>query len=919
MRYWLLALAACAGPHPTEAVDEPAAPDAAQRVVAAERRWLGGDIDGAISELAKARGDLRARALLARAYDIAGRAVEAQEATAWTLARARSGPMIPRDVSRIDDVAISPDGAYVGVVERRDPLPATVTVWDTLAGWVAFSTQGDEVAFGETRAGEMLAVVSGQGTGLRGMVASTGEVRWSGEADDPPALAIDRRGMITTIEGATPTLVRRALSSGEKLRELPIDSRILSVSADGSTVLTGSAMTAGTVSSFGAAAPDRVALVTPTDVSELRDRSLAPDGHTIALSTRQGTLELLGRDGRVRISIPHAGAQARWLDDGTVVTTDGTRIKRWTQKGEPVSTVDLPDNLRAVGHGLSIGAGGHVVVRRGGELVVLQLETTPPRVLARLGRSSRATAMAWSPDGARLGIANAEGELATWTAAAGVAPLAASRSPVRQLGFDADGKLVVNPDPAPSRARQTAGDALDEPLPGWRLAPGWTRMFLRGEDGDVQRFVEAPEPLDKAIRVRGVLVVAGVSGTLYVWDADTGEGLGTFAPGAPVSALALDLEHRTLAVARDTGGIELWDMGSRTQLLSLVVADSRSAVVSPSGAIDGDPRLLGWPAGEVVVPGDASRVLRRGLASSVLGDLRPRLATAIVPTPARVVTSRGCVPTDLERTLVRPAWVELAARTLSYCLAGPNGDDVLYCFAADLVTRAVVPIAAPIAALSPAATTAADPTPSPTVDRDPVSGGSRVCARPEACRILPVKSDHDQQLVISDDGALLAAADGKRIEIWDVAAGQRLAGFEVPSWRGEEMGDRRALFLGHAVLALYNPCAGPCGRATMYSPHGKELGPFPLEASEAGFMRFHDDLWIATAELGGLALIDTRTGRVLAEAKGRDVRFAHSSDTVAAVLGSEHTGRVLVYDRAGRLALELDPPRCPPASAAGHR
>ena len=84
--------------------------------------------------------------------------------------------------------------------------------------------------------------------------------------------------------------------------------------------------------------------------------------------------------------------------------------------------------------------------------------------------------------------------------------------------------------------------------------------------------------------------------------------------------------------------------------------------------------------------------------------------------------------------------------------------------------------------------------------------------------------------------------------------------------------------------------------------------------------RFHGDLWIAThGELGGFSLIDTRTGRVLAEAHEQDVVVARSSDRVAAVLGPEQTGRVLVYDRAGRLAVKLDAPRCPPAAAAGHR
>jgi hypothetical protein len=216
--------------------------------------------------------------------------------------------------------------------------------------------------------------------------------------------------------------------------------------------------------------------------------------------------------------------------------------------------------------------------------------------------------------------------------------------------------------------------------------------------------------------------------------------------------------------------------------------------------------------------------------------------------------------------------------------------------------------------------TARELTTRPTAKRDPASGGIKVCERPDACRILLVKFGDDHELAISDDGALVAVGDGKQIEIWDVAADKRLARFEVPRWRGKHSGDKRPLFLGHVVLALYNECAGPCGRATMYDSHGKELGPFPLEASEATTMRFHDDLWIAThGELGGFGLIDTRTGSVVAEANARDVMVAVSSNRVAAMLGPEQTGRVLVYDCAGRLAVKLDTPRCPPGVAAGHR
>jgi hypothetical protein len=83
-----------------------------------------------------------------------------------------------------------------------------------------------------------------------------------------------------------------------------------------------------------------VVLATTMSVSDIRDRDVAPDGQTIAASSKQGRLELVGRDGRMRASIPRAGTQGRWLDDGTVIAIAGRRVTRWTARGEPLSAYD---------------------------------------------------------------------------------------------------------------------------------------------------------------------------------------------------------------------------------------------------------------------------------------------------------------------------------------------------------------------------------------------------------------------------------------------------------------------------------------------------------------------------------------------------------------------------------------------------
>jgi hypothetical protein len=95
----------------------------------------------------------------------------------------------------------------------------------------------------------------------------------------------------------------------------------------------------------------------------------------------------------------------------------------------------------------------------------------------------------------------------------------------------------------------------------------------------------------------------------------------------------------------------------------------------------------------------------------------------------------------------------------------------------------------------------------------------------------------------------------------------------------------------------------------MYSARGQDLGPFPLEASEAGGFRFHDDVWVATHE-SGFAIVDVSTGSVLQHERTEEPDLVASADHVVAVLGGDQVGKLRVYDRAGRLAAVLDTPRC---------
>jgi hypothetical protein len=283
---------------------------------------------------------------------------------------------------------------------------------------------------------------------------------------------------------------------------------------------------------------------------------------------------------------------------------------------------------------------------------------------------------------------------------------------------------------------------------------------------------------------------------------------------------------------------------------------------------------------------------------------------ARTPPPA----PRGCLPID--REFMQSVWSSLSGDRLAYCLRAANAaaSAAPSCFEADLTAHTVVPAPVPPAVVAPRAAHADDVVSYPTAVRDEASGSVEVCTGPGACRKVPARAGRDPRLAISDDGTLLAIGNGRNmVETWDVPAGKRIARFHARfGERGRDQGDsgmRMLSFFGHDVLAVFNPCAGPCGTATMYSARGQDLGPFPVEASEAGALRFHDDLWIATHERG-FAIVDASTGTVLQHERADLADVVASEDHAVAVLGGDQVGKVLVYDRTGQLAAELETPRC---------
>ena len=881
---WILAVCVACGAEPRAGkrpevaaeVDVPPAADAAARVASAEARWLAGDLEAAIAELERAGGDPRARALLARAYSIAGRPADAKRIATRAIGGGHPEPRVATDVSKIERVELSRDGAYVATIERaeRYSVLPTITIWSSLTGRALYTAAGDHVAFGRAATGEMLVViVAGNDGQVRALDAATGEERWAHELDRTWDVAVDTHHIVTTLTAPDSHLVQWDLATGARLRALPNDSNgaVMSMSADGTTVLA-----AETLLDLAHDADARKLAVLPsaTMASGIVDLRVSPDGQLVAVSNQDRSVLLYDRTGTVVTRIPNAGAQVEFLDDNTIVATDGKRITRWDHAGTKLADFGLPADLAPIDRDrLVIGGGGHVVMRRGAELVMLQVATNRPAVIARFGFRTRADTLAWSADGSELVIAGTRDGDALW---------------------QVTGRLTTSPKPvALVAAPQPHALELDG-----------NRVFARDRDGHVVHFFEAREPITAAATDGRIVVAADATGTLDVWNADTAEGLGTIPGTAPVTALALRDDGRTLAVARKTGGIELWDLPSRSHVLTIVAAPDTWLVFTPSGHVDGQPRGFDWLLGDAVFPGDSFGVAEHGLAATVLAHPPP--AIAVTPTPATELEARPCLPKDL---VARPIAARLAGNVFAFCFAEDRSDP--YCFALDIATRAVAPAVPPLDVLAPPHD---DDDHSHGAKIDQTDDGLEVCVTPDSCRTLATTNSEDaDRVAVSEDGVVAAVAfPGNRMETWNVLTGKRIARFKIHYGTRDngEQGGRSISFWGHNILAVFTPCAGPCGDGTVFSPRGKDLGAVPFEPSGMGATRFHDNLWVLASFESGFAIADATTNDLVAEHDASAFQIATDSDHVAAVFERKHVGRAVVYGRLGKLVAEAKAPRC---------
>ena len=268
-------------------------------------------------------------------------------------------------------------------------------------------------------------------------------------------------------------------------------------------------------------------------VDVTRGVAVSPDGRTLAVTHRNGTVELLDtatlRRQRAFRAIPGFASSAAFSPDGRLlaVTGAGGRVTLWNPR---------------------TGA-------RAGELRGLRADSQ---------------ALAFSPDGSLLAAAEALFEpprMRIWDVRRGRRTSFAAASPASALAFSHDGKLLA-------AAAGREGIEIWDP-----------------HDSKLAKFVDTPEPTRAvAFSPDGSLLVAGFNdGTVQFFSTDGWRRVGRpfDAHAGVVVSTVFSPDGRMLATTGDDGAVALWDVATRKPVGTPVTVepDTRvTAAFSPTGS-----------------------------------------------------------------------------------------------------------------------------------------------------------------------------------------------------------------------------------------------------------------------------------------------------------------------------------------------
>jgi WD40 repeat protein/transcriptional regulator with XRE-family HTH domain len=292
----------------------------------------------------------------------------------------------------------------------------------------------------------------------------------------------------------------------------------------------------------------------------------AQDALHRAVQTSRAQLTLRGHTGEL--------TGLTFSPDGTRLATisdDGT-VRVWgAATGKELLTIPITITANNLYRILSFSPDGKRLAASDGHLAKVWDSASGQELLTLSGHTDEVLAVIFSPDGARLATASADGSVKLWDAASGQEMLALSGS--------------VPPDPG-SLPRNALAFSPD----GTRLAAGRnTTVTIWGTtSGQVVRTLPQPGTVySLTFSPDGNHLVTGSSIMSWVlWDISTGQRLLTaFGHVSLVTRVVFDSTGKRLATASEDGTAKIWDAATGRELLTLSGHTSglEGAAFSPDG------------------------------------------------------------------------------------------------------------------------------------------------------------------------------------------------------------------------------------------------------------------------------------------------------------------------------------------------
>jgi WD40 repeat protein/subtilisin-like proprotein convertase family protein len=297
-----------------------------------------------------------------------------------------------------------------------------------------------------------------------------------------------------------------------------------------------------------------------------------------------------------------AGTPLMLSEDGHLIGGRGTRTVTVWEVGQESAPTDLPRLAPVVAlasSGLRTGAGladGRVTLRARDPQSLEMRQSLVTTGEARHGDG--VTALAFSPDGARVVSVGADGSVLLWNAAEGrhVGTLFHHGSGrVESVELGPDGRLLVTAGEFGARVWDAEAGVA-----GPALGPGRAVNVAALDPAGLRAFTGTP------------------AGEVESWDVTTGERLWFGFLEDPVTKIAVSTDGLRLAVASDTGLVQAWGLGAGGRPLNARLA----------------ARVLGLqfaPNGTAILAQTPAWMHRLGVEDGSLRVLSSRLLPAAVP------------------------------------------------------------------------------------------------------------------------------------------------------------------------------------------------------------------------------------------------------------------------------------------------